>query len=68
MDRQKIGRWTMDHQGKLGAKAMKRVAAGAHLPTPWHFKPAKRPDGRAKLLLGLQFPPPVEATETRFYP
>ena len=23
---------------------MKRVAAGAHLPTPWLFEPAKRPD------------------------
>ena len=26
---------------------MKRVAAGAHLPTPWLFEPAKRPDDRA---------------------
>ena len=32
---------------KLGAYAMKRVAAGAHLPTPWFFEPAKRPDDRA---------------------
>ena len=26
---------------------MKRVAAGAHLPTPWLFEPVKRPDDRA---------------------
>ena len=25
---------------------MKRVAAGAHFPTPWLFEPAKRPDDR----------------------
>ena len=33
-------------KGKLGANAMKRVIAGAHLPTPWLFEPAKRPDTR----------------------
>ena len=33
-------------KGKLRANAMKRVAAGAHLPTPWLFEPAKRPDDR----------------------
>ena len=32
---------------KLGAYAMKRVAPGAHLPTPWLFEPAKRPGDRA---------------------
>ena len=48
----------------LGANAMKRVAAGAHLPTPWLFEPAKRPN---ELLPGLQFPPPVEAPSTHFY-
>ena len=31
----------------LGAYSMKRVAAGAHLPTPWLFEPEKRPDDRA---------------------
>ena len=31
---------------KLGAYAMKRVAAGAHLPTSWLFEPAKLPDDR----------------------
>ena len=35
---------------KLGAHAMKRV--GAHLPTPWLFEPAKRPDDRADYCLG----------------
>ena len=34
-------------KGKLGANAMKRAAAGAHLPTPWLFEPAKRQDDRA---------------------
>ena len=33
--------------GKLEPYAMKRVAAGAHLPTPWLFEPAKRPDDTA---------------------
>ena len=38
--------WYKRRKGKLGARlhAMKRVAAGAHLPTPWLFEPAKRPD------------------------
>ena len=31
---------------KVGALAMKRVAAGAHLPTPWLFEPAKRSDDK----------------------
>ena len=34
-------------KGKLEACAMKRVATGAHLPTPWPFELAKRPDDRA---------------------
>ena len=36
-----------ERKGKLGANAMKRVAAGAHLPTPWLFEPVKRPNDRA---------------------
>ena len=36
-----------EEKGKGGANAMKCVAAGAHLPTPWLFEPAKRPDDRA---------------------
>ena len=31
---------------RLGEHATERVAAGAHLPTPWLFEPAKRPDDR----------------------
>ena len=38
-------------EGKLGAYALKRVAAGAPLPTPWLFEPAKRPDDRAGFCL-----------------
>ena len=32
---------------KLGAYGRGRIAAGAHLPTPWLFEPAKHPDDRA---------------------
>ena len=42
---------------RVGANAMKRVAAGAHLPTPWHFEPAKRPDDRAAYCLDGSFLP-----------
>ena len=38
-------------KGKFGAYAMKCVAAGAHLPTPWLFEPAKCPDDRADYCL-----------------
>ena len=41
-------------KGKLEAYAMKRVAAGAHLPTPWVFEPAKHPDDRADYCLGTR--------------
>ena len=34
---------------------MKRVAAGAHLPTPWLFEPAKLPDDRADYCLDCSF-------------
>ena len=36
---------------------MKRVAAGDHLPTPWLFEPAKRPDDRADYCLDCSFHP-----------
>ena len=36
---------------------MKRVTAGAHLPTPWLFEPAKRPDNRADYCLDCSFVP-----------
>ena len=36
---------------------MKCVAAGAHLPTPWLFEPAKRPDDRAAYCLDCSFLP-----------
>ena len=42
---------------KLGANAMKRVAAGAHLPTPWLFEPAKSSDDRADYCLDGSFLP-----------
>ena len=44
---------------KLGANAMKRVAAGTHLPTHWLFEPAKR--SVEPTMPGLQFSPPVKA-------
>ena len=34
-----------------GKRYMKRVAAGAHLPKPWLFEPAKRTDDRADYCL-----------------
>ena len=52
----------MKKEGKLWAIAMKRVAAGAHLTTPWLFEPAKRRDDRADYCLDS----PVEAPGTRF--
>ena len=36
---------------------MKRVAAGAHLPTPWFFEPVKRPDDRVDYCLDCSFLP-----------
>ena len=36
---------------------MLRVAAGAHLPTPWLFEPAKCPEDRADYCLGCSFLP-----------
>ena len=44
-------------KGKFGANAMKRVAAGAHLSTPWFFEPAKRPGDRADYCLCCSFLP-----------
>ena len=44
-------------KGKMGAYAMKRVAAGAHLPTPWLFVAAKRPDDKADCCLDYSFLP-----------
>ena len=46
-----------EKEEKLGANAMKRVAAGAHLPTPWLFEPDKRPDDRADYCLDCSFLP-----------
>ena len=43
--------------GKLGANAMKRVSAGAHLLTPRLFVPAKRPGDRADYCLDCSFLP-----------
>ena len=57
---------TWRRKKKLGAQAIKRVAAGAHLPTSWLFWACEMPR-RQSLLPGLQFPPPVEAPGTRFY-
>ena len=47
-------------KGKLGAHAIKRVAASAHLPTPWLFEPAKRSDDRADYFLDCSFLPQWE--------
>ena len=34
---------------------MKRLGAGAYLPTPWLFEPAKRPDDRADYCVDCSF-------------
>ena len=39
---------------------MKRVAAGAHLPTPWFFEPAKRPDDTAGWTRAMGLPTPIQ--------
>ena len=45
-------------KGNLGANAMKRVVAGAHLPTTWLFEPAKHPQNTTDLYrLGCSFFP-----------
>ena len=44
-------------EGESGVYAFKRVAAGAHLPTPWIYEPAKRPDDRADYCLDCSFLP-----------
>ena len=40
---QVLMRTVLAEKEKLGAYAMKRVAAGVHLPTPWLFEPSKHP-------------------------
>ena len=42
---------------KLKTYAINRVAAGARLPKPWLFEPAKRPADRADYSLGCSFLP-----------
>ena len=44
-------------KGKLRANDMKHVATGAHLPTPWLFEPAKRPNDRTDHCLDSSFLP-----------
>ena len=57
----------IQRKGKFGAYAIKRVAAGAHLPTPWLFESAKRPDDRADYCMDCSFLSTVQAPGTRFY-
>ena len=45
------------NEGKLGAYAMQRVAAGAHLPTPRLFEPAQRLDDKADYCVGCSYLP-----------
>ena len=52
-----VGAWFVTKKGKLRPCAMKRVAAGAHLPVPWLVETAKRPDDRADYCLGCSFRP-----------
>ena len=43
-----------EKKGKLGAHAIKRVAASGHPRTPWLFEPAKLPDDKADYCLGTR--------------
>ena len=54
------------NKGKLGANAMKRVAAGAHLPTPWLFEPAKCLDNTADYCLDCSFLPQLQGCKEWF--
>ena len=47
-------RRTKKEKRKVGVHAMKRVAAGAHLPTPWLFDSAKRPYDRADFIAWIR--------------
>ena len=42
-------------EGKSGVYAIMCVVAGAHLPIPWIFEPAKHQDDRADYCLGRSF-------------
>ena len=46
-----------ERKRKFGPYALKRVAAGAHLPTPWLFELAKRPHDRADYCFDCSFLP-----------
>ena len=46
---------------------MKRVAAVAHIPTPWLFELAKRPDDRADYCLDCSFLPQWKHQVLDFY-
>ena len=45
---------------------MKRVAAGAHLPYPWLFEPAKRPDDIEPTTAGTAVSFPSASTSHTF--
>ena len=45
------------HAVKPSQQMTQRVAAGAHLPTPWLFEPAERPDVKADYCLDCSFLP-----------
>ena len=47
---------TLRREKSWEAYAMKRTAAGAHLPTPWLFEPAKRPYNKSRLLFVCREP------------
>ena len=49
-----ISQGRLGENEKVGAYAMKRVAAGAHLRNPWLFETAKRPDDQADYCLGTR--------------
>ena len=47
-------RHAIGKEKELGAHALDREAAGAHLPTSWLFEPAKCPDDGGDYCVGIR--------------
>ena len=49
-----LAQYLHDRIENFGAYVMKRVAASAHIQTPWLFEPAKQPNDRTDYCLGIR--------------
>ena len=61
-----LGNGIQKRKKKVRAYDMKRVAAGAHLPTLWLFVPAKRSDDRTDYCLAIQMGAANSVSATKF--